>query len=133
VNGEPDIAQEPREEESPREEIARLEARIEALADAVERCRKLGVFAKVLAAAGALWLALELVGAVRFGAPATFAAITTVLGGFILGGSNRSTMLQTQAALGAAEDRRKALIGAIELRLVNADVETGATPGHWLH
>jgi hypothetical protein len=127
VDDDPDIAEEPREE------IARLEARIEELADSLERCRKLALFARVLLAAGALWLALELSGIVRFSAPEAIGAITAVLGGFILGGSNRSTMLQIQAALGAAEDRRAALIGTIEMRTVNAPVEAGAGPGRTLH
>ena len=89
-------------EVSAHEQIARLEGKIEELADAVERCRKLGLFSNVLLIGGALWLFAGLFGFVYFG-PAMLGAITAILGGFVLGGSNRSTMQQTQAALDQAE------------------------------
>ena len=80
-------------EVSAHEQIARLEARIEELAEAVERCRKLGLFSNVLLIGGALWLFAGIFGFVYFG-PAMLGAITAILGGFVLSGSNRSTMQQ---------------------------------------
>jgi hypothetical protein len=108
--------------------IARLESRIEELADAVERCRKLGLFANALLIGGTLWLLAGVFGFVYFG-PAMLGAITAILGGFVLAGSNRSTMQQNQAALVQAETQRNELISAIELRTVSE--ATG--PVRWLH
>ena len=127
MNDEADIV------EDPREEIARLESKIEELAEGLDRGRKLAVLSKLLLGGGALWLAAAVLGAINVGAPGAMAAITAILGGFILGGSNRSTMLQTQSAMEAAETRRSALIGAIELRNVNADLKEAQPTGRWLH
>jgi hypothetical protein len=118
---------------STHEQIAQLEARIEELAEAVERCRKLSLFSNVLLIGGALWLFAGMAGVVYFG-PAMLGAITAILGGFVLNGSNRSTMRQTQAALDTAEATRTELIGALSLRTVEADTTFGAVPtGPWLH
>jgi hypothetical protein len=131
MTGESDLEDE--QDVSVREQIARLEGKIEELADAVERCRKLGLFAHVLVIGGALWLFAGLFGIVYFG-PAMLGAITAILGGLVLGGSNRSTMQQSQAALAQAEARRNDLIGAIDLRTINTDL-TGTKPiaGPTLH
>ena len=65
-----------------------------------------------------MWLLAGLFGFVYFG-PAMLGAITAILGGFVLKGSNDSTMRQTQAALDLAEAQRNSLIGAIDLRTVS--------------
>ena len=120
--------------EEPREEIARLEARIEQLAEDIERCRKIALFSKILTAGGAFWLVAELVGIMRLGAPGAIGSITAILGGIVLNGSNGSSMRHAETALNAAEARRAELIGGIELRTVNADLETGAqSPSRLLH
>ena len=125
-----DIGEEPRTE--PREEIARLETRIEQLAEDIERCRKIALFSKVLLASGALWLVAELFGILRLGAPGAIGSLTAILGGIVLTGSNGSTMRQAETALHTAEARRAELIGAIELRTVSGSVgAASATP--WLH
>jgi hypothetical protein len=108
----------------PRDEIARLEARTEQLAEDLERGRKIAVFAKVLLAGGALWLAAGLLGIVNLG-PAMMGAITAILGGFVLKGSNDSSTRQAQAALDAAEAARTDLIGAMALRTVDGRYEAG--------
>lgn len=113
---------------SVRDQIARLEQRIEDLADAVERCRKLGLFASVLVTGGTLWLFAGIFGFVYFG-PAMLGAITAILGGLVLGGSNRSTMQQNQDALEKAEMQRNSLIGTIELQIVGEP----SAPARWLH
>jgi hypothetical protein len=129
MTGEPDL--EDQHEVSTHEQIARLEMKIEELAEAVERCRKLGLFSNVLLIGGALWLLAGIFGIVYFG-PAMLGAITAILGGFVLGGSNRSTMQQNQAALDTAEAQRNSLIGAIDLRTVSETPGTVPT-GRWLH
>ena len=117
----------------PRDEIAKLEARIEELAEDLERCRKIGVFAKVLLAGGTLWLVAGLLGIVNLG-PAMMGAITAILGGFVLKGSNDSSTRQAQAALDAAETARTDLIGAMALRTVDDRVDAGPPePVRWLH
>ena len=122
MNEETDIADEPREE------IARLEARIEELADGVERCRKIGLFSKVLLVGGAVWLIAGMTGIVYLGPAVLGSSITAILGGIVLNGSNRSSMQQIQSAIKTAEDRRTALIGTIDLRTVDSDLTTDAQP-----
>ena len=102
----------------PRAEIVRLEARIEELAGKLESCRKFALAARVAMALGATLLAALLLGAVRFDALALTAAITAVLGGFVVSGSNGSTAQEAAAQLATAERDRAALIGLIELRVV---------------
>ena len=114
--------------DDPHDQIARLESRIEQLAEALERSRKIGLFANVVLIGGVLWLAAGFFSYTSF-APAMFGAITAVLGGLVLKGSNDSTMRQTRAALDAAEASRSELIGALSLRTVS---EAPQTP-RWLH
>ena len=114
--------------EEPHDQITRLETRIEELADAVERCCKIGMFANVVLIGGLLWLVAGVLGYASF-TPAMFGAITAVLGGLVLKGSNDSTMRQTQAALETAEASRTELIGALNLRTVS---DAPQTP-RWLH
>ena len=103
-----------------------------AAADELERCRKIGTFSKVVMAGGAVWLAAGLLGFVYLGA-ATLGAIAAILGGIVLNGSNRSTMQQLQAAIDAAENERSALIGTIDLRIVEADERRSNDTVRWLH
>ena len=126
MSGEPDLEDE--HDISTHEQIARLESKIEELAGAVERCRKVGLFANLLLCGGTIWLFAGIFGFVYFG-PAMLGAITAILGGFVLSGSNLSTMQQHQATLDAAEAQRNSLIGAIGLRTVSE------SPGtvRWLH
>lgn len=112
--------------------IARLETRLEQLADELERCRKINLFSKVVMAGGAIWLGAGLFGFTYLGA-ATLGAIAAILGGIVLNGSNRSTMQQLQAAIDAAESQRTELIGSIELRTVEADGRRSNDTVRWLH
>jgi len=101
-----------------RERIARLEARIEELTQSIEGCRKLGLLAKSLIAAGAILLVTIVAGTIRFDPLAFMAAVAALLGGVVLFGSNHSTSKQKNAALRAAEAERADLIGRIDLTLV---------------
>jgi hypothetical protein len=107
-----------------REKITGLEERIEALTQSIQRCRKISMAAKIAIAAGAIWLALLLLWIVSFDATAFVAALTAVLGGIVLLGSNATTWEQTDAALADAEAARTKLIGRIELRLVGDGTPT---------
>jgi hypothetical protein len=114
------------------EQIARLESRLEQLADELERCRKIGTFSKVVMAGGAIWLGAGLFGFVYLGS-ATLGAIAAILGGIVLNGSNRSTMQQLQVSIDAAERERTELIGTIDLRTVEADGQRSNDTVRWLH
>jgi hypothetical protein len=100
------------------DDIEQIEARIEALAQSIERCRKISLAAKMLIAAGAAWLALLLLGLVTFEPYQLIAALAAIIGGIVLVGSNSTTWQQTQAALDDAEAMRADLIGRIPLRVV---------------
>jgi hypothetical protein len=80
-----------------RDEIVKLEAHIDDLA--------------------AVLIAL-LVGAIQFDPAIIAVAVTAVLGGIVAAGSNYSTAKEAMHELTIAEAKRTALIGQIDLRLV---------------
>src|SRR5712675_2003127 len=96
------------DESDRREQIRRLEHRIEQLAEIIERCRKFVLMSKIAMAFGAIW----------FDPTLMIAAITAVIGGAVLLGSNSSTWDEKAKALQAAEVERAELISEIDLRLV---------------
>ncbi len=101
-----------------RDEIQKLERRIEELAETIERCRKLVLMSKIaIAIGGALTLAMAF-GAIWFDPTAMIAGMTAVIGGAVLLGSNSSTWDEKAAALQAAEAERAELISEIAPRLV---------------
>jgi hypothetical protein len=102
-----------------RDEIVRLEARIETLTDAIARCVKISLGSKIAIAGGAVWFTLLILRIVWFDATAFVAALTAVLGGIVLLGSNATTWSQTESDLHAAEAERADLIGGIGLKLVS--------------
>ena len=106
------------------QEIADLEAEIDELAHAAERCRKVIVLAKVATGAGGLLLVVTLVGLFRSGPTALVLAITAVLGGLALFGSHTSTRDQIMTKIRAREARRTQLIGELDLRDVEANEGT---------
>jgi hypothetical protein len=106
------------------QEIADLEAEIDALARAAERCRKVIVLAKMATGAGSLLLILALVGLIRVGPMALVLAITAVVGGVALFGSHQSTRDEIAARIRAHEARRAELIDAMGLQTISGDGET---------
>src|SRR5262245_22300208 len=101
-----------------REQIEQLEDKIESLAEAVERCRKIGLFAKAMIALGGLVVLAVVAGVIRFDPAALFGGLAAVIGGIVVGGSNFSTWQQTVRAMETAEAERNALIGQMELTVV---------------
>jgi hypothetical protein len=106
------------DEDTPIDEISRIEAHIEELAEVSERCRKIILVSRAAIAGGAVLLLLMLLG--LFGSSQTVAigSIAVVLGGIVSLGSNVSTLQQTLAAISAAEALRSDLISRIDLRVV---------------
>jgi hypothetical protein len=100
------------------DEISDIEARIEALAGIAERCRKIILASKLAIGGGAALLLVTILGVLDLGQTAALGSIALVLGGIVSLGSNISTLRQTDDAISAAEARRSALIGRIDLRLV---------------
>jgi hypothetical protein len=106
------------DEDDPTDEIARIEARLEELAEVAERCRKFIMASKAAIAGGGVLLLMLVLG--LFGANQTVAigSIAAVLGGIVSLGSNVATLRQTIAAISEAETHRSDLIGMIDLHLV---------------
>jgi small neutral amino acid transporter SnatA (MarC family) len=102
-----------------RAQIARLETRIEALSQSIERGHKIRLAARAAIVLGAMLMAAIALGAIRFDALPLIAALSAIIGGIVLLGSNRSTLNETTEALQAAEAERAALINHIELRVVS--------------
>lgn len=107
-----------------RTDIARLEDRIETLHDAIARCRKIALAAKIAVVAGATWPVLMIVGLVPFLPALLFASLAALIGGVVLAGSNSTTWKQTEAALAASEAMRRDLIEQLELRVIDDDAPT---------
>ena len=105
-------------------DIARIEARIETLHEAIARCRKISLAAKVAIVAGAAWLALTIVGLVPFVPTLLFGSLAALIGGVVLAGSNSTTWQQTDDALTASEAMRRELIEQLELRVIDDNVPT---------
>ncbi len=105
-------------EDNPIDEISRIEARLEELAEVSERCRKFILVSRAAIAGGAAMLLVMMLGLFGSSPAAALGSIAAVLGGIVSLGSNVSTLRQTMDAIGAAEARRSDLIGRIELRVV---------------
>ena len=114
-----EIAGEPSgDDDDPRAEIARLEAHIEDLAEALERCRKFILAARIAIAGGALWMVAATLGVIGFDTVALVWAIAAVIGGIVVFGSNQTTSQQIAADTKDAEAQRAQLIGGLRLRVV---------------
>lgn len=110
--------QESAAEEDPADAIAKIEARIERLAEAAESCRKFILASKAAIAGGAALMLALLLGLIGSGPVLAIGSIALVLGGIVSLGSNVSTLRQTESDIGAAEMQRAELIGGIDLQVV---------------
>jgi hypothetical protein len=100
----------------PHEQIARLEAEIDELADAAQRCRKVSIAAKVAIATGLQVLVMSLVG--WLGPFALVCGLSAALGGIALFGSNRRTWDDTLADIKLREAQRAELIDGLALETI---------------
>ena len=105
-------------EDNPIDEISRIEARLEELAEVSERCRKAILVSKVAIAGGVSLLLVMVLGLFGSNQVAAIGSIAVVLGGIVSLGSNVSTLRQTTAAMSAVEVLRSDLINRIDLRVV---------------
>jgi hypothetical protein len=78
-----------------RDQIARLEADIEQLAETLDRCRKAMALAKVAIAAGGVLILAYFLGAIGFDPAILIGALAAIIGGVVVFGSNSSTSLLT--------------------------------------
>ena len=106
-------------EDDPLDEISQVEARIEAMAEIAERCRKIILASKAAIAGGGALLLVMMLGLFGSSQVTALGSIALVLGGIVSLGSNVSTLRQTEAAISAAEALRSNLIGSIDLRVVD--------------
>jgi hypothetical protein len=102
--------QENPENDDPHEEIVRLEERIEELAAKIESCRKFILASRIAVASGGLLLAVMLFGAIRSDLGLMAVAVSLLLGGIVVWGSNSSTAKEAAKEIATAESERAALI-----------------------
>ena len=103
------------------DEISRIEARLDELAEVSERCRKIILASKAAIAGGVALLLVTMLGLFGFNQVTAIGSIAVVIGGIVSLGSNVSTLRETVAAMSAAEVLRSDLISRIDLRLVGDD------------
>ena len=106
------------DDDNPIDEISRIEAQLEELAEVSEQCRKIMLFSKAAIAGGVVLPLFMMLGLFGSNQVAAIGSIAVVLGGIVSLGSNVSTLRETMAAMSAAEMLRSDLIGRIDLRLV---------------
>src|ERR1700747_1615398 len=106
------------DEDDPIDQISRIEAQLEELAEVSERCRKIILVSKAAIAGGAKLLLFMVLGLFGSNQVAAVGSIAVVLGGIVPLGSNVSTLRQTMAAMSAAEVLRSDLISRIDLHVV---------------
>ena len=103
----------------PHEEIVRLEEHIEELAAKIESCRKFILASRIAMAGGGVVLAAMLVGAIWSDLEPMAAAVSFLLGGIVVWGSNSSTAKEAAKEIAAAETKRAGLIEHINPRVIS--------------
>jgi hypothetical protein len=100
------------------QQIADLEAEIDALSDAAERCRKSMIVAKAAMVAGVLLFGTSLLGLIRSDAIVLVVGIAVTVAGIGFFGSSRGSLEQLAENIRVREARRTELIDAMDLRTV---------------
>ena len=93
--------------------------RIEELAEALVRCRKFAIAAKIAIIFGALLTVATLLDVLTITPMAMLGGVAALLGGIVVYGSNGSTLDELSKSLHDAEARRAALIGRLDTRLID--------------
>ena len=106
------------DEDNPIDEISRIEARLDELAEVSERCRKIILISKAVIAGGVALLLVTMLGLFGPNQVTAIGSIAVVIGGIVSLGSNVSTLRETTAAMSAAEVLRSEMISRIDLRVV---------------
>jgi hypothetical protein len=103
-----------------RDQILRLERRIEELSTSLERSRKVIVISKLSIAAGGVLASALVLGAISVQPLVVVAATAAIFGGIVGFGANVSTIRQDTSAMQAAETLRAELISNLELREIGS-------------
>jgi hypothetical protein len=106
------------DEDNSIDEISRIEARLDELAEVSERCRKIILISKAAIAGSVALLLVTMLGLFGSSQVTAIGSIAVVIGGIVSLGSNVSTLQETMAAMSAAEALRSDLISRIDLRVV---------------
>ena len=101
------------------EEIVRLEERTEELAAKIESCRKLILAARIALVGGVVVFFAMLVGVIRSDLGLMAGSVASLLGGFVVWGSNSSTATEAAKEIATVEAKRAALIERINPRVVS--------------
>src|ERR1700674_4544314 len=80
------------DEDNPIDEISRIEARLDELAEVSERCRKIILASKAAIAGGVALLLVTMLGLLGSNQVTAIGAIAVVIGGIVSLGSNVSTL-----------------------------------------
>src|SRR5260370_38337407 len=102
------------------DQISSLEAHIDELTGVIESCRKLILVSKVAIAAGGIWLLAFTFGAIRFDSVAMIGAVSAVIRGTALFGSNTRPSEQASADIKTPERLGAGVIGKLNIRLLSA-------------
>jgi hypothetical protein len=106
-----------------RNEILRLEERIDDLAEAMARSQRISQISKVAIVGGLVWILATILGVIALVPSAVITAVAAMIGGVVLFGSTTTSAKETSAAMRATEAQRAELIGRMQLRVVGEDNE----------
>ena len=101
------------------EEIVRLEERAEELAAKIQKCRKFILAGRIALVVGVVALFAMLVGVIRSDLGLMAGSVASLLGGFVVWGSNSSTAKEAAKDIATVEAKRAALIEWINPRVVS--------------
>ena len=109
-------------------QIAQLEAHIEELSGAAERCRTIMLAARIAAGAGGLLLIADMLGLLRLQPAMFLASIAAILAGIVVYGSNRTTLNEIEATIRDRERRRDQLINGLGLQVAGGAADRPVIP-----